>query len=189
MLANDEDDLSYSLCGPNQILAFPPLNHNGNRLTKRDTQQTENKELRDDQERKITCDYCTIKPRVRDGTLVSRDLAHDNREKEPEQGTDRRRQHTYIHPREIVILEISAMSMLPSIKGLGLPEAREKDHGLLSDHVSRKGTYSEIDVRFARAEMMSSGMVLKKHTPAMMNQPVSRVLARAASPLVTLLQI
>lgn len=92
-------------------------------------------------------------------------------------------------PREIAILEISATSMLQSTEGLGLPEAREKDHGLLSDHVSKKGTYSEIDVRFASAEIMSSGMVLKKHTPAMRNHPVSRVLARAASPLVTLLQI
>ena len=84
---------------------------------------------------------------------------------------------------------ISVKSMLRRTERLGLPEAREKDHELFCDQLSRKGTYSEIDARLARAEIMSSGMVLKKHTAAMRNQPVSRVLARAASPLVTLLQI
>lgn len=126
---------------------------------------------------------------MRNGALVSRDLAHDDREKEPKERTDCRRQHTYIHPRERGVLVISATSILHRTEGLDLPEAREKDHELCSDHLSRKETYSEIDARFARAEIMSSGMVLKKHTAAMRNQPVSRVLARAASPLVTLLQI
>jgi hypothetical protein len=77
----------------------------------------------------------------------------------------------------------------PHSKHLNLPEARENVNGYCFDQSSRKPTYSDMEARFARAEMMSSGMVLKKHTAAMRNHPVSRELARAASPFVRLSQI